>query len=205
MNQKMKIELTLISTLLVLLNFHLVTMGVENPLIYRLGASGPWSWAAFIFHPLVHVSFYHWILDVSTFLVLWSGLQAGPGTKALALIIIGATSFLSVRTLAPQAAASGFCGLSGIDHGLMTVLCLEMAETRQLRRISLLSLGLLGVKSMYELVSGHGLFVSLHMGMCGTPVPESHAGGFLGGILCFFLLKTGMKQRPAQQRQPSIP
>ncbi len=190
MKQNHKTELAVISGLLLMVNIHLVTGSPDNPFIYRPGESGLGGLAALILHPLVHVSLYHFALDAGAFLFLWSKLQASFLVRTACLLISGVSSFLCVTVLAPEAATSGFCGLSGIAHGIMAVFCLEMTMDRRLRLAGILGLGLVGAKSAFEVVYGHGLFGLMHMGYCGTPVPASHLGGFLGGILGFALVQT---------------
>ncbi len=190
MKQNHKVELAVISGLLLMVNIHLVTGSPDNPFIYRPGESGLGGLAALILHPLVHVSIYHFALDAGAFLFLWSKLQAGFAARTACLLISGISSFLCLILLAPDAAASGFCGLSGIAHGIMAVFCLEMAMDRRSRPAGIIGLGLVGAKSAVEVILGHGLFGPMHMGYCGTPVPASHLGGFFGGILGFALAQT---------------
>ncbi|WDP92509.1 MAG: hypothetical protein HUN04_23405 [Desulfobacter sp.] len=186
--KKNKIAELLVFTLgLLVLNSHLLYGSAENPLVYHPGRSGIMGAAALVLHPFVHVSLYHFVLDAGAFLLLWFGLRASFARRSAYLALSGLFSFIFVTKLAPAAAAPGFCGLSGIGHGLMAVLCLEMAREKSLQGLALLSLAAVAAKSVYEVGSGNVLFSAMHMGMCGNPVPASHAGGLLGGMAGFAL------------------
>lgn len=204
MKQARNMELIVISALLIAVNLHLVTDGCKNPLIFVPGTSGPLGFAAFILHPLVHVSFYHLALDAGAFLYLWSGLQTSLTHRIASLVISHAASFWGLMILAPDSATSGFCGLSGIAHGLMAVFCLEMAMNRNLRLAGLTGLCIVGGKCMFEVGFGHGLFAPWHMGYCGVPVPESHLGGFLGGFISFALFNAMNGQTQTSKSGPQI-
>ena len=59
-----------------------------------------------------------------------------------------------------------------------------------------LSFGLVVFKSIYEVIAGDVFFSFMHLGMCGTPIAACHAGGVLGGLIMFALLKS-LKQNPS--------
>ena len=188
MTRAKKIELTLITILLILTNYHLAAGSADNPFIYRPELSGIHGIFALILHPLVHVSAYHLILDAGAFLALWSGINAALSRRITCMITSAAASFFSVLVFSPDSITAGFCGLSGIAHGLMAVFCLEMAQDKSLRPAALTGLMLTGAKAGFETLAGHGLFNAMHMGLCGTPVPASHFGGVMGGIAAFALI-----------------
>jgi rhomboid family GlyGly-CTERM serine protease len=165
----------------------------------------PWSWVFLpesvaagewwrvLTHPLAHVTWYHLLLDASAFLLLYDGLRQGRMLGRLAYVVAAAAGGLLASWLAsPAFQEVGFCGLSGVAHGLMAVAALELADgtgkSRAQRKAGALAVGLVGLKAGWEAASGEALFQWLHFGLMGTPLAVSHAGGVVGGMLAFLLL-----------------
>ncbi len=171
--------------IIVIANTHLILGNFSAKLIFLPDAflSGDW-WRLFTF-PFVHTGWYHLFLDAGAFLFLYTDL---PEKRAAGrFLCVGISSLFSLAAVwltSPEIHLLGLNGLSGIGHGLMAFSTLQMALTPENRRIGAAAFGLLVAKSLYELLTGDVLF---HFGLCGTPMPASHAGGILGGIFLFTL------------------
>ena len=146
-----------------------------------------------ITHAFVHVSWYHLLLDAAAFLMLYSQLTAkslAVRTSYVAAASIG--SMLSVALALPYVESIGYCGLSGIDHGLMTICALEMLTAKDsdktMKIAGTISLILVIAKSIYEAATGHMFLEFLHFNMMGSPVAVSHIGGVAGGLIAFALV-----------------
>lgn len=183
-------DLWFIGVLVVLCNVTLITGRPMSSLLFSPGriASGEW-WCAFTGF-FVHVSFYHLLLDAGAFLMLLHSLREFALFKRAAIVVSCAVG--SVVASLPVLGSDGtLCGLSGIAHGLLAVMALEMTCERDLflRRAGAGCFAVVLLKSLYEAVSGHVLFESMHLGSVETPVAICHAGGVLGGILMYAALK----------------
>jgi rhomboid family GlyGly-CTERM serine protease len=176
------------AAVLAAVNFPLLWGEVRSGMIFFPDAvhSGQW-WRVATF-ALVHLSWYHLLLDAGGFLLLYSCLEEKRGTAKL-FYILGAACGTLLLSLAmdPAVSQQGLAGLSGIAHGLMAVSAVEMLRTRTQRSWGCVSLAIVVLKSAHELWSGHVVFEFLHMGMCGQPIAASHAGGVIGGLLAYAL------------------
>jgi rhomboid family GlyGly-CTERM serine protease len=179
------------AAILLMVNLPLAWGQIRTGMLYLPAAVESGQWWRFITYPLVHLSWYHLILDAAGFLLLLSCLEE-KRVSARMLFIAGASAGCLGLTLAldPFVFERGLSGLSGIAHGLMAITALEMLGHTKQRTWGTLSLALVVSKSAYELWSGQVLFEFLHMGMCGQPLAASHAGGVLGGVLVFAMLKS---------------
>jgi rhomboid family GlyGly-CTERM serine protease len=144
-------------------------------------------------HPFVHVSWYHLLLDGVAFLMLYNQLEAKTFAGRTVYVAAAAVfSMLAVMLVLPYSTAVGYCGLSGIDHGLMAVCALEMIRSKGAGRagrwFGLISLVVVLGKSLYEAYSGHMFLEFMHFGMMGSPVAISHLGGVIGGVGVFILV-----------------
>src|SRR3954471_7672448 len=91
----------------------------------------------------------------------------------------------------------GLCGLSGIAHGLMVISALELMSEREDRTLFWMGLacfGMVVLKSAFEAFSGRMLFTFLDFGMVGDPVAVTHAGGALGGLLCWVVISGSFRR-----------
>ena len=141
-------------------------------------------------HPFVHVSFYHLLLDGVAFLMLYNQLEAKTLAGRTVYVAAAAVfSMLVVTLVLPYSTAVGYCGLSGIDHGLMAICALEMIKSKDADRagrwFGLISLVLVLGKSLYEAYSGHMFLEFMHFSMMGSPIAISHLGGIIGGVTVF--------------------
>ncbi|MBW8015556.1 MAG: rhombosortase [Planctomycetes bacterium] len=146
-----------------------------------------------ITHAFVHVSWYHLLLDGAAFLMLYC--QLASKSLAVRTFYVAAASIgsmLAAAVVLPYVDSVGYCGLSGIDHGLMTICALEMLTAKgsgkTVKIAGAVSLFLVAAKSIYEAAAGHMFLELLHFNMMGSPVAVSHIGGAAGGLIAFALV-----------------
>jgi rhomboid family GlyGly-CTERM serine protease len=165
--------------LLVLANLHLTAAAWAVQPTYIPAAVAAGEWWRILLHPFAHVSGYHLLLDGMAFVVLYHGLREPVRCCRLGLVVAaGAGSLLLSLGLAPEVERLGLCGLSGIGHGLMAVMALEMIRDRDWMGWPCLA-GVVA-KAVWESVTGHVLLDAWHFGSVGSPVVVSHLGGVLG-------------------------
>ena len=182
------------SIVLLLVNLPLVWGDVRSELLYLPSTENAGQWWRVLTFPLVHLSWYHLLLDAGGFLAVYVSLETRSRLKkALYIFGAGCGTLLLACAADPHISQRGLSGLSGIAHGLMAVSALEMLECKSHRGWGLFMLLIVIVKSVYELWSGHVLFEFIHMGMCGQPLAASHTGGVIGGILIYLFAR-----RPAK-------
>jgi rhomboid family GlyGly-CTERM serine protease len=156
---------------------HLAGTAVQPTYIPAAVAAGEW-WRILL-HPFAHVSGYHLWLDGAAFFTLYHALRERRHAVRLGLVIAaGAGSLALSLSRAPQVEHLGLCGLSGIGHGLMTVVALEMIRDRDTLGWPCLA-GVLA-KTLWEALTGHVVLQAWHLGSVGSPVVVSHLGGVLG-------------------------
>jgi rhomboid family GlyGly-CTERM serine protease len=182
---------------LLIINLPLAWGQIRTELLYLPEAVESGQWWRAVTYPLVHLSWYHLLLDAGGFLLLFSCLEEKRAWARI-LLMAGASAGSLALTLAldPYVFEGGLSGLSGIAHGLMAITALEMLRHSRQRKWGALSLALVVSKSAYELWSGQVFFEFLHMGMCGRPLAASHAGGVFGGVLLFAILNIFPHQSP---------
>jgi rhomboid family GlyGly-CTERM serine protease len=143
------------------------------------------EWWRLILHPFVHVSLYHLLLDGVAFVLLLGSLEAlSPARRLLIAASAAAGSIVAAGLANGELATYGLCGLSGSAHGLMVasgLLMLQRGE-RSDRALGLTLVVVVGLKSLFEVATGHVFFESLHLGNIGTPNPLCHLGGVLGAL-----------------------
>ena len=144
---------------------------------------GPANWWTAFTHPLVHVSLYHLLLDAGAFLCLYGMLSHWSPSRRLLVVGACAAGSLGAACMSPVFRQQGLCGLSGIAHGLMAVVCLDLARRADSRVVGIAGLAIVVAKCAAEALSGTVVFSSLHAGHIGRPVVLCHAGGVLGGLL----------------------
>ncbi len=185
-------ELKIYIFLLIAFNVGIFTGTVSDSMLFhpeKIMQGQVWR---LVTHCFVHVSWYHLLLDGAAFIMLYSQITA----KSLAVrtFYVAAASIGSVSAVAialPYVESVGYCGLSGIDHGLMTICALEMLvaadSDRTMKIAGVVSLCLVAVKSIYEAATGQMFLQFLHFNMMGSPVAVSHIGGVAGGLVAFAL------------------
>lgn len=172
------------------LNLPVLLNGSAPGLMFFESAVRDGEWWRVITHPFTHVSWYHFLLDGAAFLFLYHGLIEKRMPLRLGYTAAAAAgSLVAAIWAAPAIQQIGFCGLSGIAHGLAAVSALEwIAEDRKNRlMVCLGSASFLCVigKCLWEAATQQAFIGFLHFGMMGTPIVICHAGGALGGVLLF--------------------
>lgn len=179
-------ELFLFCGLLFFLNIPLFLTGLPHPALFfqtDLPASG--KILAFFTHAFVHVSPYHLLIDGIGFFAVYTALRQ---PEILVRFWYGGCALagaLGLALLSPLAEQVGYCGLSGLAHGLMAVMGLELLTEKENRIFGLGVLLVLMVKAGVEVATGTLPFEDLHPGGLGTPLVTAHAGGILGGFFAF--------------------
>jgi rhomboid family GlyGly-CTERM serine protease len=178
------------AAILLIVNYPLFFGNTRSQLIFFPDAVLGGQWWQIFTHPFVHLSWYHLLLDGLAFVILYLLLEEKRNVVRLFYsITAGMGALLFALLTEPAIYQRGLCGLSGAAHGLMAISALEMLRHKQQKGLGLLCLGAVVVKSIYELYSGQVFLESLHMGLTGQPVVASHAGGVLGGLLAFVIMK----------------
>ena len=173
--------------ILAAVNWGLWSGSVNETLTFSLQAIRSGDWWRLLTFPLVHLSWYHLLLDAGAFVFLYKGLEERRMVVRLVYCAAcGGMSLLFGLWLAPAVVAGGLSGLSGIAHGLMAIAALELIVNQSHRTLGVLSFAAVVGKSIYETATGRVAFEFMHMGLCGTPVAACHAGGVMGGLLCFW-------------------
>jgi rhomboid family GlyGly-CTERM serine protease len=165
---------------------------LRDSLCFNPSAVVAGQWWRVVTHPFVHVSWYHLLLDGAAFLLLYHGLERH---RLRYVAATGAGSLLASLWFWPAIGTTGLCGLSGIAHGLMAVMALELIHRGD--RLGWSCLALVAGKAIWEGATGHVVFEGLHSGLIGTPVAVCHFGGVIGGAIAFAMLR-GMY--PARSR-----
>jgi rhomboid family GlyGly-CTERM serine protease len=178
----------LIAFVLVLLiaNASLFSTSWRGQLVFFPGAVASGEWWRIITHPFVHVSWYHLLLDGAAFLMLYAELGHWRTRERLMSVAVCGASSLGVALFNPIIATIGFCGLSGVAHGLMAVSAIEMIRRGECR-VGSCVLAVVVSKALLEAVTGNVALSFLHFGLMGTPIAACHAGGVVGGLLLVLL------------------
>jgi rhomboid family GlyGly-CTERM serine protease len=188
-NRSVRLELVVFAIVLGFLNAPLFGGIWPRHLVFfpELVATGEW-WRV-VTHPFVHVSWYHLLLDGSAFFLLYSELHDWSRVRRLVAAGVCALGSLLAAMLSPAVASIGFCGLSGVAHGLMAITAVEMIRRKGKReRIAGWCVLLLVVgKATAEAATGQVAFSFLHFGLMGVPIAACHAGGVLAGLILMLM------------------
>lgn len=149
------------------------------PVLRFIPAEGQW-WRLFT-HAFTHVTWYHLLLDGTAFLFLYASLREPRRSYRLGYVVAGIAGSLFFAWPATQ--TLGFCGLSGVAHGLMAVTALELIVAGD--KAGWPCLLLVAGKALWETLTGHVFFEFLHFGLMGSPIAVSHLGGVIGGVTMF--------------------
>lgn len=180
---KTSYDVIFFSFIIALMNVHLLGIGRLDSLIFLPTAVASGEYWRMLTHPFAHVSWYHLLLDASAFFILYTMIRARILTRVFHVLACGTFSLGTACLFSPDIQTLGLCGLSGIAHGLIAVVSLEMISTRRNRMLGLLCLSAVAMKSIFEMSTGQVLFASWHHGLCGVPVAACHGGGVLGGVV----------------------
>ncbi|WP_028580213.1 rhomboid family intramembrane serine protease [Desulfogranum japonicum] len=180
---------------LLVCNQHLLVPGRSSELIFSIDKVMQGEWWRVFTHPLVHVSWYHLIMDAVATTILWLQWKGvSCASKITGLLCCWLGSLLVATACSPLISQVGYCGLSGLAHGLMLLMVRDWLEQGIVQRrhagaavtllaVSLSSLAVLIGKVGYEMYTGHVLFASLHPGNISIPIVESHFGGVFGAAV----------------------
>lgn len=187
--KQIRFELICFAVVLALANAPLLVGNWHEPLVFFPALVGAGEWWRIITHPFVHVSWYHLLLDGAAFLMLYAELRHWPSWRRLGAVAASAASSLAAATSSPLIASDGFCGLSGIAHGLMAISAVEMIGRGDLwgKRVGWCALLLVVGKVLMEAASGEVVLSLLHFGLMGVPIAACHAGGVIGGLAFAFI------------------
>ena len=191
-------ELIVYALLIAVFNLSLIFGPVSQSLIYLPEKVLSFQLYRLITHAFVHVTFYHMLLDGAAFLLLYSMLTDKTLLKRTSYVIAsGIGSLIAVTAIMPTLTSTGYCGLSGIAHGLMAVTSLQMIfaddTSKASLRAGIISLFLLIAKSLYEAYTGHMFFEFMHDGQIGSPVAVAHIGGVIGAATMFVINNSSVK------------
>lgn len=196
-------DIVFFSLMLLGCNLHLLMPGLIHPPIFDLNAFISGKWWLVVSYPFVHASWYHFLLDVGAFFLLYTGLETQRISERLLYTAgCGLCSFIASVLFAPELQRLGLGGISGVAHGLVAVAALEMIASGKYTQQGWVCLIIVVFKSLYEIIAGKMLFSFLLFGMCGTPLVAAHIGGVVGGVAAFVFLnrfKPTLRQRLAAQ------
>lgn len=137
-------------------------------------------------HAFAHVGLYHLFLDGVVFHWLLAELRGSPAGRLATVLWLALCGLVGAWAWHPGLEEIGLAGLSGVCHGMGWLAGLEWASrstTRQARLAGYCWSLVCLIKPVVEiLVGSHGM-ASMHLGDVGTPVPECHLGGALGGVV----------------------
>ncbi len=176
-------DLALLVLLITTVNLSLLWGRPALSLALHPASFGARNWWSVLTHPFAHVSLYHFLLDAGAFLGLYTMLSHRSPTRRFLVLATCAAGSVGAAILSPVFRQQGLCGLSGVAHGLMAVVCLDLVSSRDGWTVGIAGLAVLVVKCVAEALTGSVVFSSLHAGDVGTPVVLCHAGGVLGGLL----------------------
>ncbi len=174
--------------LVILTNLPLIVGMPAKQLMLDPAAAAAGEWWRLITHPFVHAGWYHLVLDAGAFFLLWSCRKKPARTTHDAFVISVTATGSALAAMSSGIPAGGFCGLSGVAHGLMTYQGAGfIKESDRTNRIIgwIVIIAVIG-KSVLEIIRGSVLFAELHPGYLGSPVVACHLGGCLGGLVAGF-------------------
>ncbi|MFH2068517.1 MAG: rhomboid family intramembrane serine protease [Candidatus Omnitrophota bacterium] len=141
-----------------------------------------------------HVTWYHLFLDSLPFFLVYLSLDEKRIFYRLFYVILaGAGSLLAGIWFSPLVPEVGLRGLSGITYGIAALGALEMVFRAKKDKIdktigAAVFLFLLLIVA-YETITGKFPFSFLLFGMVGTPILVCHAGGIVGSVIAYIVVK----------------
>lgn len=180
-----KLETYIYITIIAILNLPLLFGKFPASMIFvpeKIMAGQIWR---LLTHPFVHVSWYHLLLDATAFIILYNQLSENITRRTLYVIGCGLISLIAVIPVLPNLNSTGYCGLSGIAHGLMTIISLDLITNKQTRNIGLVTTALITGKCIFEAATGQMFFNFIHSNLIGCPIAMAHVGGAIGGLAIF--------------------
>ena len=200
-----KLEITIFAVVIIILNIPILAGTYAQSMVLLPEKILVGQWWRILTHPFVHLSWYHLLIDAGAFFLLYAQIEEKRFARRFVYMIGSLVGSMFAAAIAMPALTSvGYCGLSGIAHGLMAVSSIEMiigAKGDKARRnAGLISFGLLTVKSIYEAVTGNFFLGFLHPDLLGTPVLLSHMGGMLGGCAAYAIANTAQLKKQICKR-----
>ena len=180
---------------LLALNMSLTNGRVAETLIFYPDAVFAGDWWRILAHPFIHVSWYHLLLDGSAIVTLWAALRGHSVFRRCAIAATAGAGSLLAALTSPDVYSHGLCGLSGVAHGLMGAVAIQLISSSEsdhaLRRAGWICLAGVFMKCAIEAMTGSVVFSFFHGNHIGIPIASCHAGGLLGGlaISLIFLLR----------------
>jgi len=180
-----RFELIFFAVILIIANTPLLGGMVREHLVFFPSRVAAGEWWRVITHPFAHVSWYHLFLDGAAFLMLYAELRHWSTRRRVAAVAASAMASLVAALTSPNISSLGFCGLSGVAHGLMAISAIEMIRGGEVweRRAGWCAFLIVVVKALVEAASGNVLLGFLHFGLMGVPNAACHAGGVIGGLV----------------------
>lgn len=192
-------ELWWFLALVLIANLHLIGIPTAEPLIFLSDKVAAGEWWRVLTHPFVHVSLYQLGLDAGAFFVCYMSIREPHQARRLAaMLLFGIGGLIGAYTLGVAKTAYGFCGLSGIAHGIMAWSMLELISSKSDRASRVLGsafFAVLIVKSVYETLTGIPFLDFLHFGPIGVPLLGSHLGGVITGVLVWAIFTMRNRDR----------
>lgn len=200
-------EIILFLLIIAVLNMPLFLGTFSDRLIYLPQEVAHGQWWRLVTAPFVHLSLYHLVLDGAAFGLLYAQLAEKSRSRRIGYLLgIHAAVTLAVTFALPDSRAIGYCGLSGLAHGLMAIWCLERFGTCNPAKERLIAAGVficLLTKSIYEVSAGHAFFESAHLGDVGVPVVASHLAGVIGAVMAYAVLNIERMTAFHQVKEPA--
>ncbi len=205
-----RIEMIIYAVVIAILNLPLLWGGFAESMTLLPKEILAGQWWRILTHPFVHVSWYHLLLDGAAFFILYAQLSERHFLRRLAYVAAPALGSMTAAMISLRGSgAYGYCGLSGLGHGLMAVCALELIsgakDDKTARTAGLVSLVLVACKSVLEAATGRMFLAFLHPDLLGIPIAVSHLGGVLAGCAIWLLLNAkgmaGCVANPATMRQ----
>jgi len=152
---------------------------------------GKW-WLIFT-SQFAHITWYHFLLDVVPFFLVFSTLNEKLPIKRLVYVIFAGTGTILAAILFANISEYGLSGFSGITYGIIGISSLEMIMEKGADKIKK-TIGVVAFTSLvaliaYELITGKFPFNFLLFDMVGNPVFVGHLGGVVGALLIFLILR----------------
>ena len=147
------------------------------------------QWWRIATHLFVHTDVYHFTFDLVSFVILYIFIPESNIYKRISCLAVITLSDVILCILLSK--FDWICGLSGLNYGLLTIICcvesnFSMSKSRIKISLPFILLAAIIVKTSVEvmivLISGH----NIHYPFFGYISSESHAGGIMGGLICYF-------------------
>ncbi len=191
---RMRWELAGIALATIMCNLGLLAGMRSETLAFLPSEAMSGSWWQWFTWPLVHVSGYHLMMDLTGFLSVFVLLGAMSVRRRWALVAASVAGSVALPLLLSSTLHThGLAGLSGPAHGLMAAAALSytLDARRQNDRTTFWIFGGLfaGVllKVTWEVATGTIILSPAHFGNVGTPIVSTHLGGVIGALLAYGL------------------